>query len=73
MYTVTREELLTLPEMTEAKADAILTLRNNLEEFHGIYEISLAEGISGEYFERVLIHYLYIEGDPYSAAQKPES
>lgn len=64
--TVTREELLTLPEMTEARADAILTMRERLGEYHGIYEIMLADGISGEYFERVLHVYLYVEGDPYS-------
>lgn len=70
---VTRGELLTLPDMTEAKADAILALRDQLGQFRGIYEVGLAEGISGEYFEHVLIHYLYIEGDPDSVAQKTEN
>lgn len=64
--TVTREELLTLPDMTEARADAILDLRCRLGEYHGIYEIMLADSISGEYFETVLHVYLYVEGDPYS-------
>ena len=64
--TVTREELLTLPDMTEARADAILDMRSRLGAYHGIYEIVLADGISGEYFERVLRVYLYVEGDPYS-------
>ena len=59
--------------MTEAKADAILALRDQLGQFRGIYEVGLAEGISGEYFEHVLIHYLYIEGDPDSVAQKTEN
>lgn len=71
--TVTREELLTLPDMTETKADAILSLRNQLGQFRGIYELSLAEGISGEYFEHVLIHHLYIEGDPDSVAQNHDT
>ena len=63
---VTREQLMTIPEMTVEKADAILAMRSNLKQFHGIYEVSLAEGISGEYFERVLMHHLYVEGDPNS-------
>lgn len=69
--TVTREELLTLPDMTEQCADAILAMRESLGSYHGIYEIMLAEGISGAYFENVLHEYLYVEGDPNS--RKPES
>lgn len=71
--TVTREELLTLPDMTAEMADAILTMRNNLKGYHGIYEISLAEEISGVYFENVLKQYLYVEGDPYSIASEPDT
>lgn len=66
--TVTREELLTLPDMTVEMADAILTMRSNLKGYHGIYEISLAEGVPGDYFEYTLKQYLYIVGDPYSVA-----
>lgn len=66
--TVNKAELLTIPEMTEEKADSLLKLRDHLKGFHGIYELSLAEGISGDYFENVLKQYLYIEGDPYSIA-----
>lgn len=71
--TVTREELLTIPDMTEEKADAVLQMRDNLKGYHGIYEISLAEGISGEYFEYVLKEHLYIVGDPHSTAAPQET
>ena len=71
--TVTRDELLTLPDMTGEKADAILTVRQNLKGFQGIYELTLAEGISGDYFEHVLKQYLYVEGDPYSVARRQEA
>ena len=70
--TVTREELLMLPDMTEETADAILKMREQLKGYHGIYEMSLAEGVSGEYFENVLKQYLYVEGDPYSVAGKSD-
>ena len=69
---VTREELLTLPDMTEEKADAILKLRGALGSFRGIYEMAFAEGISGEYFEHVLRTHLYVEGDPHSIARPAE-
>ena len=68
--TVTKEELMTLPDMTEERAEAILTMRQNLRGYRGIYEVSLAEGISGEYFEHVLKAHLYVADDPYSTAQE---
>ena len=70
--TVTLEELLTIPDMDEEKADAILDLRRELTCFDGIYELSLAKGISGEYFEHVLKQHLYVAGDPHSDARQTE-
>ena len=66
LNTVTREQLLTIPEMTEARTDAILAMRSELKGYYSVYELTLADGISGEYFEKVLIRYLYVEGDPNS-------
>ena len=66
LNTVTREQLLTIPEMTEAKADAILAMRGELKGYYSVYELTLADGISGEYFEQVLSRCLYVEGDPNS-------
>lgn len=63
--TVTREELLTIPDMTEELADAILDMRERLRGYTGIYEVMLA-GPSGVYFEDVLHQYLYVVGDPHS-------
>lgn len=66
LNTVTREQLLTIPEMTESKADAILAMRGELKGYYSVYELTLADGISGEYFEKVLSRCLYVEGDPNS-------
>ena len=63
---VTKEELLRIPDMTEELADAILALREQIGGFRGIYEITLADKLSGRYFEDVLRNYLYVTDDPYS-------
>ncbi len=64
--TVTREELLRLPDMTEAIADDILAMRERLGGYHGIYELTLIEHLSGKYFQEVLYTHLYVAGDPNS-------
>lgn len=63
--TVTREELLTIPDMTEALADSILAMRERLGGYRGIYELVHAEP-DALYFEEVLRDWLYVEGDPLS-------
>ena len=72
LNTVTREQLLTIPEMTESKADAILAMRGELKGYYSVYELTLADGISGEYFEQVLSRCLYVEGDPNSHPAEQE-
>ena len=58
--------------MTESKADAILAMRGELKGYYSVYELTLADGISGEYFEQVLSRYLYVEGDPNSHPAEQE-
>ncbi len=43
---VTKDELLTIPEMTEENAEKILSLRESIGEFSHVYEIYLTDGIS---------------------------
>lgn len=62
--TVTRAELLRIPQMTETCADEILALREQLGGFSSIYELSLAEHVSAEYLADVLREHLYAEGEP---------
>lgn len=64
---VTREELLRVPEMTEALADSILQMREKLGGYSSIYELMLIPEIKGSYFNEILRNYLYIEGDPVSS------
>lgn len=64
---VTQEELMRIPDMTEALAAAILDMRSMLGgRYRGIYELVLVEELDGTYFETVLRKYLYVVGDPYS-------
>ncbi|MCQ2417103.1 MAG: helix-hairpin-helix domain-containing protein [Oscillospiraceae bacterium] len=60
---VTKEELLTIPDMTEKLADEILQLRQVLGAFQNVYELGLLEHLNGRYFEDVLKQYLYTEED----------
>lgn len=61
--TVTREELLRLPDMTEACADAILAARARLGRFRSLYEILVADTIPDSYYINVLREYLYVSED----------
>lgn len=70
LNTVTREELLTIPDMTEKLADEILKLRGMIGGYAGIYELMYTSS-SGTYFEEVLRIYLYVEGDPNSLQPEP--
>ena len=64
---VTREELLRIPDMTEALADSILQMREKIGGYTGIYELLLVQEIKGSYFNEILRNYLYIDGDPLSS------
>lgn len=61
---VTKTELLRIPDMTEKLADEILHLREQLGAYHNIYELGLIDGLNGVYFETVLREYLYCEPEP---------
>lgn len=60
---VTREELLTIPGIDEEKADAILSLREELGGFLSINELWIIESLSGDYIVHELTNYLYVEND----------
>ncbi len=60
---VTREELLTIPGIDEEKADAILSLREELGGFLSINELWIIESLSGDYIVHELTDYLYVEND----------
>ena len=53
LNTATREELMQIPEMTEALADAILTLRQEIRYFSSPYELLYAEGMTEQRFEKL--------------------
>ena len=63
MNRVTREELLTIPGMTESLADAYLTLRGNLRGYANINELILIPEMDGAYAEQVLRVWLYLDDD----------
>lgn len=60
---VTREELLTIPGIDAEKADAILSLREELGGFLSINELWIIESLSGDYIVHELTDYLYVEND----------
>ncbi|MBR4199646.1 MAG: helix-hairpin-helix domain-containing protein [Oscillospiraceae bacterium] len=60
LNTVTREELLRIPDMTEELADEILALRKQIGIFRDVYELMLIDKLSGRYFEDTLRSYLYV-------------
>ena len=60
LNTVTREELLTIPGMTELLSDEILELRTNLGGYQNVYELMLAKDMDGTYLEYTLKQYLQI-------------
>lgn len=57
---VTKEELMRIPDMTEAIADGILELRTTIQYYTHLYELLYVDGISGTYLLDVLEHHLYI-------------
>ncbi|MBQ8923009.1 MAG: helix-hairpin-helix domain-containing protein [Oscillospiraceae bacterium] len=61
MNSVTREELLAIPGMHEAQADAILDIRERIGGFTNFYELTLVDELSGQYIEYVLADWLYVE------------
>lgn len=63
LNTVTREELLRIPGMTEEHADAILDVREKLHGYLSIYELDLIDGLGGDYILHELTKYLYVEND----------
>lgn len=60
---VTREELLRIPDMTEALADGILQMRDQLGGYDSIYELMLVSGVTERYFHDVLRNCLYAEAE----------
>ncbi len=57
---VTKEELMQIPDMTEAIADGILELRTVIQYYTHLYELLYVDGISGTYLLDVLEHHLYV-------------
>lgn len=60
---VTREQLLTIPQMSEKMADGVLELREKIHTFASIYELTLVDGFSGKYIKQVCMTYLFVEND----------
>ena len=48
---VTRDELLTIPEMTPDMADALLDFRAKIGAFHSVYELAVLEQFPGSYVQ----------------------
>ena len=55
-----RDDLMKLPDMTEALADEILRLRERLGGFQSVYELLLIPEMNPEYFEHRLREHIYI-------------
>lgn len=62
MNAVTREELLTIPGMTEALADEYLSMRGRLRGYQNFNELLLVTGMSPDYAWYTLRDWLYLEG-----------
>lgn len=60
---VTREELCSIPGMTEEYADEILSFREHAGRFSTVYELAAIPSMSGTYIQHVLFAYLYVEDD----------
>ena len=65
MNRVTREELLAIPGLREAQADAILDVRERIGGFTSFYELTLVDSLSGKNIMNVLADWLYVEGESY--------
>lgn len=57
---VTREELLTIPDMTENQADALLSFRSELGGFQSVREVSFLKEFTDKYVADTLFQYLYV-------------
>ncbi len=57
---VTKEELMRIPDMTEALADGILELRTVIQYYTHLYEVLYVEGMNGVYVDDVLANHLYV-------------
>lgn len=68
LNTVTKEQLMQLPGMTESAADAILSLRERLNGYQNLNELIFAEGLDPAYIRDVLSERLYLPD-----AEKTES
>ena len=68
LNSVTREELLAIPGMSEKKADAVLELREKIRYFSNFYELTLVDAFSGVYIEHVLSDWLYVADEPDESA-----
>jgi len=60
---VTREELCSIPGMTEEYADGILSFREHVGHFSTVYELAAVQSMSGTYIQHVLFEYLYVTDD----------
>ena len=68
--TVTRDELLTIPEMTPEMADELLDFRAKIGAFQSVYELAALEQFPGSYVQHVCWDWLFAEGD---AVTRPRS
>ncbi len=66
---VTKEELMRIPDMTEALADGILELRTLIQYYTHLYEVLYVEGMDGVYVDDVLADHLYVT--PQTATKPP--
>jgi len=60
---VTREELCSIPGMTEEYADGNLSFREHVGHFSTVYELAAVQSMSGTYIQHVLFEYLYVTDD----------
>ena len=60
LNTVTKEQLMQLPGMSESAADAILSLRERLNGYQNLNELIFAEGLDPAYIRDVLSERLYL-------------
>ena len=65
---VTKEELMRIPDMTEALADGILELRTVIQYYTHLYEVLYVDGMNGAYVENVLANHLYVTSQTTTAA-----
>ena len=60
---VTKDELLTIPQMDDETADEILQLRTDIQQFRNIRELALLPDLSDRYILDVLSEWLYVESE----------